>query len=376
MKKKNKRKNEKNYIYLLLILAIITLFISFIITNKSIFKTDNITINIGDSIPSKEDYVKSKYLNKCKDINLASDINYYHRTNNLEIICNNIKHKITLYVKDIKAPIIENNEIICKSEENCDVKSLVKVNEDSKDNVDISIVGNYDLNKVGEYKVTIKATDKGSNTSEKKIILKVYDKMVDIFKTSKGYTAITKAGITTIDDLIIVNKSYSLPNGYVPDNLVKINRSTVIDYVKDAFDLMKKDLNKEGLDIEAGTCYRSYNFQKALYTTYVARDGQTMADTYSARPGFSEHQTGLAIDISPVNSTFTNTKEGIWVRNNAYKYGFIIRYPLGAEKYTGYNYESWHIRYVGKELASKLYKGDGDYISLEEYFGITSSYID
>ena len=102
-------------------------------------------------------------------------------------------------------------------------------------------------------------------------------------------------------------------------------------------------------------------------------DGKENADRYSARAGYSEHQTGLAIDVNTIDMSFDNTSESVWLRENAYKYGFIIRYPKGKEEITGYMYEPWHIRYVGKELSNKLYK-DGSYITLEEYYGINSKY--
>ena len=99
------------------------------------------------------------------------------------------------------------------------------------------------------------------------------------------------------------------------------------------------------------------------------------ADTYSSRPGNSEHQTGLCFDLNSIEDSFQYTSEGKWVNDNCYKYGFCIRFPKGKDAYTGYQYESWHLRYVGTELAEKLYN-NGDWISLEEYFGITSEYPD
>ena len=113
--------------------------------------------------------------------------------------------------------------------------------------------------------------------------------------------------------------------------------------------------------------------QKIIYNDYVARDGQLMADTYSARPGYSEHQSGLAIDVNSLDQDWENTPEGKWLSANCYKYGFIIRYPKGKEDITGYMYEPWHIRYVGKDLAEKLYN-NGNWLTLEEYLGITSVY--
>ena len=102
-------------------------------------------------------------------------------------------------------------------------------------------------------------------------------------------------------------------------------------------------------------------------------DGKEKADTYSARAGYSEHQTGLAIDLNSIDMTFDNTDESNWLKDNCYKYGFIIRYPNDKEDITGYMYEPWHIRYVGKNLANVLYN-NGDWITLEEYYGIDSKY--
>ena len=137
-----------------------------------------------------------------------------------------------------------------------------------------------------------------------------------------------------------------------------------------AFNSEKEESNR-WLWIASG--YRSYWDQKSIYNNYVSRDGQANADTYSARPGHSEHQTGLAFDLNSIDDSFSNTYEGQWVHDNCYRFGLILRYPKGKESITGYMYESWHMRYVGVELATKLYN-DGDWITLEEYYGIDSKY--
>lgn len=123
--------------------------------------------------------------------------------------------------------------------------------------------------------------------------------------------------------------------------------------------------------------YRSYSFQVSLYNGYVQSQGQATADTQSARPGFSEHQTGLAVDVEPADGTcnvdqcFANTAAGKWLAANAYKYGFIIRYPQGLESVTGYEYEPWHVRYVGIPLATEMHN-DGIQ-TLEQFFGLGSA---
>ena len=136
---------------------------------------------------------------------------------------------------------------------------------------------------------------------------------------------------------------------------------------------------KKGYQIKLQSGFRSYDTQKKLYNNYVARDGKKAADTYSARPGYSEHQTGLAFDVCTdglpcISSGYDNTEEAKWISDNCYKYGFILRYPKGKENETGYMYESWHLRYIkDKDIAEKLYN-NGNWITLESYLGITSEY--
>ena len=136
---------------------------------------------------------------------------------------------------------------------------------------------------------------------------------------------------------------------------------------------MQADAQSIGLNLYISSGFRSYTYQENLYNNYVAQDGKEEADTYSARPGHSEHQTGLAFDLNTIDDSFAYTEEGKWVQENCQKYGLILRYPKGKETQTGYQYESWHLRYVGKELAQKLYN-NGNWITLEEYYKLTSIY--
>ena len=124
------------------------------------------------------------------------------------------------------------------------------------------------------------------------------------------------------------------------------------------------------------SAYRSYEYQVNLYDSYVKRDGKDKADIYSARPGYSEHQTGLVVDIDNGKidyNNFESTEEFKWMEENAHIYGFILRYPYGKTNETGYMYEPWHFRYVGVDLATTLYN-NGDWITLEDYFDISSVY--
>ena len=173
-----------------------------------------------------------------------------------------------------------------------------------------------------------------------------------------------KNGITYFDGIMIVNKTYSLPSTYDPGSLTE--------EFMDAFYEMQSAALLDGISLFIASGYRSYEYQVDLYNYYVETDGKKLADTYSARPGHSEHQTGLTADINTADESFEGTDEAIWLDKNCYKYGFIVRYPKGKDEYTGYEYEPWHLRYVGKELAKKIHDLGG--ISLEEYFGITSKY--
>ena len=198
------------------------------------------------------------------------------------------------------------------------------------------------------------------------------------YLTEKGYTLKIENGIAYIDGHLIVNKTYSIPSTYQPTNpYQKITtercNNCINNEVMQAFKLMKSDATSIGLNIYIASGYRSYSYQERLYNNYSAVDGVDGADTYSARPGHSEHQTGLCFDLNDVDDIFADTAEGKWVNNNAHLYGFIIRYPKGKEHITGYQYESWHLRYVGKELAKTLYN-NGNWITMEEYYGITSKY--
>lgn len=198
------------------------------------------------------------------------------------------------------------------------------------------------------------------------------------YLTSTGHKLKIENGIAYVDGNLIVNKTYSLPSNYKPSNPNqaitgdKCN-NCIEKEVMDAFNLMKSDAKAIGLNIYISSGYRSYSYQERLYNNYSAVDGIEGADTYSARAGHSEHQTGLCFDLNEIDDSFANTDEGIWVDENAYLYGFIIRYPKGKEKITGYQYESWHLRYVGVDLATKLYN-NGNWLTLEEYYGLTSSY--
>ena len=174
------------------------------------------------------------------------------------------------------------------------------------------------------------------------------------------------------DLLVLVNKYNCLPKNYSPSDLTNVNGTygsvPMRRVAKEALEKLQKAVQSEAnFVLLPTTAYRNYSFQSTLYNNYVAKDGVAAADTYSARPGCSEHQTGLAIDLkNPATSNDIRlTAENYeWLKNNAYRFGFIIRFPKAKEFITGYQEENWHIRYVGMDAAKTIYENN---LTLEEY---------
>ena len=176
---------------------------------------------------------------------------------------------------------------------------------------------------------------------------------------------------------VIVSKNYELGEDYKPSNLQKPNiifadestdEERLVDgIIKEPLENLVRAAKNDGIILLGNSGYRSYDTQKELYNMRVLSDGKQMADKYVAKAGFSEHQTGLAIDLTNEYRYFVKgTNEAEWLENNCYKYGFIIRYPEGQESITGVAYEPWHIRYVGEEVSRYIYENN---ITLEEYLG-------
>ncbi len=184
---------------------------------------------------------------------------------------------------------------------------------------------------------------------------------------------------------VVVNKPRPLdPINYVPMDLIvpdvplRLAASQEQMHIRKQVEQPMKDLfaaaKQAGFQLSLGSGYRSFQYQKQLYDSYVATSGQAEADKTSARPGHSEHQTGLAFDVEITNmkchldKCLGDTPDGKWIAENAYKYGFIIRYTADKVAVTGYDYEPWHLRYVGTDLASELHKQNIE--TLEEFFNI------
>lgn len=184
---------------------------------------------------------------------------------------------------------------------------------------------------------------------------------------------------------VIVNKKRALPNGYAPKTLrqpsvnVRINGSQEMllrDEAATALEKLMGDAKDKGIDLMLVSGYRSFVLQKAVYERNVSEQGREEADKTSARPGYSEHQTGLAADLGETNGQcelqicFGDSKEGKWLAKNAQNYGFIIRYQDGKQSVVGYSYEPWHIRYVGKTLSREIFNNK---TTMEEFFNLPSA---
>ena len=224
----------------------------------------------------------------------------------------------------------------------------VSDNYDNALNLKVEVTFDKEINtkESGAYNITYTVTD--SNNNSNSIVRKVI----------VSPRIVVENGITYVEGILIVNKEYSLPKDYNPGE----NKEAA-----DQLYLMRMEAAKYGYDLRYCSGFRSYYDQQYIYNNYVQQYGQELTDTFSARPGHSEHQTGLAFDIGAIDDNFGDTETGKWLAINAHKYGFIIRYPEGKQDITGYKYEPWHLRYLGVELATKVYKSG---LTLEEYLNI------
>lgn len=378
MKKKKRKRKSKKLLIILIIIIILLISIIGLYTYTKIYKNNHtlkVTLINDLDVEINSEVTLLSFIKNIENGEILTEDKTIDTSKigsqNLEILIKNDfdeeeKYSFKINIIDTTKPIIESKEEITTYKgKDIDLLENVSATDNSLEEITIKVEGTYDINKVDEYNLNYIAKDSSGNETTKEFILKVIsDPNNYTFTTKKGYTAKVINGITYIDGILIANKTYSLPSNY-GNGLTK--------ETKNAFNQMDADATSLGLNLYISSGYRSYYDQKYIYNNYVARDGKEKADTYSARAGHSEHQTGLAFDLNSIDDSFTNTPEGKWVHDNCYKYGLILRYPKGKDNITGYMHESWHLRYVGNDLATKLYN-NGDWITLEEYFGIDSKY--
>ncbi len=197
--------------------------------------------------------------------------------------------------------------------------------------------------------------------------------LVNVNRDRDYYTEVVDANVD-LGDAVLVNKYYALKSDYDAGNIEEISLqyafegNRIKDYVYDAYIDMWNAAKREGYHLIINSSYRDYESQKETYDDYKASRGVEYADQYAARPGHSEHQTGLSIDVAsyPVNyDDFEDTEVYQWLLKNSYRYGFILRYPEGKEELTGYAFESWHYRYLGVDLAKKVHDSG---LTYDEYY--------
>ena len=200
--------------------------------------------------------------------------------------------------------------------------------------------------------------------------------IIALVNTNRDKTEYEETNKTDIEkkELMLVNKYNYLDKNYKPDDVIEISSwyayadNETSKTILEEYKKMYEAAESEGLELIISSGYRDYENQEETYNEYVRDYGEEYAKKYASLPGFSEHQTGLAFDIltfGTLTNEFEKTKEFEWLKNNSYKYGFILRYPKGKENITGYEYESWHYRYVGKEAAKQIHDED---ITFDEYY--------
>ena len=294
---------------------------------------DNVDLDVTDKV-SIENNIDNTKLGEYNIIYRVEDTsgNIFEKTRMIKVI-------------DNIAPIIKlkgSKKVTIKLNQNYDDEGYIATDNYDLDLTDkVKVERNIDNTKVGTYNIKYSVSDNSNNYTEEYRTIEVIENVV----------------ITYIKGILLVNKKYHLPANYNPG----VNSEAY-----SALKNLQNDAAANGYSLPLLSGFRSYSDQKYLFNSYVAKDGIERANTYSARPGESEHQTGLSFDVGQISDNFGNTASGKWLAENAHRYGFIIRYLKGKESITGYKYEPWHIRYVGS-AAEEIYNMG---VTLEEYLGV------
>lgn len=384
-------KKKKKKIVTLTLLIIILIILILILIKQLLFKDDKNIFNSINNYKEENYSLYVSYYEKNSDLDKEELVNFINYCNEHNIDCVNSYDKLIEYytlddfkIKNLNKYIdlknkysnIENSNIIKII--NNDLDSYIEnINTDEflKDENNKDYIIDFLLSLINEkyYKKDnleryINYYLKNNNLTSKEIVTNVNSNLDTPFYENYELTDTSK------DTLMIVNKHYKIEDNYKPDNLVTVDAehgypNKIRADVYEEFKKMYEEAKKDNVKIFIASPYRSYSDQNVLYTYYVNTDGKKNADTYSARPGFSEHHTGLAMDLIPEYGldldTFENSDGFKWMQENAYKFGFILRYPKDKEYITGYIYEPWHYRYVGTSAATTI-KNEG--LTFEEYY--------
>lgn len=373
--KRKRKNNKKKKVLILIIIIILILSLVYILMPKNygynkkaieVFKENDLYEQIKDKkIYSKtlEEAINQNSFNKeyfleYLDIKYIDDKDFISNINKLLNLGYSSKDINAIYNK-----IPDSVNIIIDSKYNKDIINIMNLSYFKIDNLKRYL--DYDIMEIKSI-YDISNIKKDFNYED--VVTYVNANLDKEYYSSDNL--ISNEDASKID--VLVNKYHKLDENYEPSDLTIIDSkyaSGTQKLRKEAqikFEEMASDMAKENLKIYAGSTYRSYTYQKGLYDRYVKKDGFAAAETYSARSGYSEHQLGLAVDI--VNDKWDylseNDKEYDYLVKNSYKYGFILRYPRGSEYVTGYMFEDWHFRYLGIELATKVFNSG---LTYDEY---------
>lgn len=373
--KRKRKKNNKKMILILIIVIILILSLVYILMPKNygynkkaieVFKENDLYEQIKEKkiySETLEEAINQNSFNKeyfleYLDIKYIDDKNFISNINKLLNLGYSSKDINAIYEK-----IPNSVSIISTSKYNKDIINIMNLSYFKIDNLKRYL--DYDIMEVKSI-YDISNIKKDFNYED--VVTYVNANLDKEYYSSDNL--ISNEDASKID--VLVNKYHKLDENYEPSDLTIIDSkyaSGTQKLRKEAqikFEEMASDMAKENLKIYAGSTYRSYTYQKGLYDRYVKKDGFAAAETYSARSGYSEHQLGLAVDI--VNDKWDylseNDKEYDYLVKNSYKYGFILRYPRGSEYITGYMFEDWHFRYLGIELATKVFNSG---LTYDEY---------
>lgn len=306
-----------------------------------------------------------------EDLSFLNDLNYPEvGTYTLKLNYTYFKLKwssnVEVIIKDSTKPkvVVKEDKHTLYIGEDFDVASLLDIDDLSEWTIEVDKTS-FDTNQKGIYNVLIHVIDAYDNITTVTIPLEVLEPkpIAALPDVNKPFVepplSNTIKAATYRDGHVIVNKKHGLPDNFASgeDPLAKTQIVKLINEMKD-----------EGMAVDGSYAgFRTWDHQNTLYTNYVKQHGQEAADISSAKPGYSEHQTGLTFDLRSPNGTLLQTQVEVdWVANNAHRFGFIVRYPEGKTHVTGYKYEPWHLRYMGSD-AEKIYQSS---LSLEEYYNI------